>query len=263
VLVHAPPGLPRDGALPIVLFLHGWGGCARVLVHSGPRPCREGEPARTGWGLGAAHDAAGLSSVLILPQLAWRRRSGAPGALGRRGFARALVEGSLEAALETSGHPNPHSRAGSVTLIAHSAGFESALAVLAQGDIDVRTLILMDALYAGTDRFAAWLLASPERRLLSFFRGRGSTARESERLRSLLEARLGPEAVLRTLPPDEGAEAPSWRAFIGRSSAPHAEIPARHLSEALVAAAIAEPRLPSERGAPRPGALSPRPRPTR
>src|SRR5688572_14480104 len=59
-VVHAPRGFDPTRPFDVVVFLHGWTGCARVLARPGRVACREGEPARDGWGLTERHDESGV-----------------------------------------------------------------------------------------------------------------------------------------------------------------------------------------------------------
>ncbi|HJL05778.1 MAG TPA: hypothetical protein RMH85_24265 [Polyangiaceae bacterium LLY-WYZ-15_(1-7)] len=210
--IVARPDAPPVGA---VVFLHGWSGCARVLALPGRVACVPGGPPRDGWGLVEAHEAAGVAAVFVLPQLAWRARDGRAGRYVREGFAaETLASLAIPARLP-------------LTLVAHSAGFETALAWLRRGGLGdrVRHVVLMDALYAGTETFLAWVEAAPERRLVSFYTGRGSTARQNARLERLASRRgvrvsgsLDEDAPVRVL----------------RSRVAHGDVPAEHLAETLL-----------------------------
>src|SRR5262249_33604 len=46
VLVHAAGDLREKGPLSIVVFLHGWYGCVRVVAGAENAPCRPGKPTR-------------------------------------------------------------------------------------------------------------------------------------------------------------------------------------------------------------------------
>lgn len=234
VVAHLPAGLSVDEPLSVVVFLHGWSGCARALAGAGAVACRPGGPPRNGWGLGARHAAAEDGSVLVVPQLAWLARDGSAGRLVEDGFFRDMLAEVLGGPLsEAVGRELGIDDLGAVTLVAHSAGYESALAILEHGGVDVRHVALLDALYGEADRFAEWVAGDPERRLVSLYTGRASTYRESRRLARLATESLG--AVSVTVDPDAplSETLPIRRVVVDRSPHPHGAIPTRQLEEVL------------------------------
>ena len=232
VVVHGPLGLPAGRPLHLVLFLHGWRGCARVLAADGQIACREGGSARRGWGLSTLHDAAGSATVLVVPQLAWLTRDGSPGRFAQPGFAEAWLDELAEALREELGGARPD--IGSVTLVAHSAGYETALAFLAQAErVPIRNVVLMDALYGGTEDFAAWALADDGRRLMSLHTDQRSTSRESAALARLCSEQMGAEAVSNEDAGSIGEAVLTHRVVVRRSPWGHGAIPSRQLEEVL------------------------------
>ncbi len=233
VIVHAPPSFDPARPLRLAVFLHGWSGCARVLVHAGSIACREGDRPREGWNLAGRFDEAGSDALFVVPQLAFLQRSGHPGRFLERGRFRRFIEELLGALAPRLGPGKTLADVESVTLLAHSAGFETALAILAHGETEVRHVVLFDALYAGVEPLAEWALAGADRRLVSLYTGGGRTARQSRRLALRLQARLGSPAVAF----DRDAPLPSLvrdaRIVVARSPAPHGQVPARHLPELL------------------------------
>ena len=262
-IVHAPPSFDPARPLRLVVFLHGWTGCARVLVHAGSVACRDGDRPREGWDLAGRFDEAGTDALFVVPQLAFLERNGHPGRFLERGHFRRFVEELLGALAPRLGPGKTPADVESVTLLAHSAGFETALAILARGELEVRNVVLFDALYAGVEPLGEWALAGDDRRLVSLYTGSGRTARQSRRLALRLSAALDASRVVfdpraqrsdgrptpaavrrcrdaaaqRSEPCDRDAPLPSLvreaRIVIARSPAPHGQVPARHLPELL------------------------------
>lgn len=174
-LAHFPAAFERGEPYDLVVFLHGWSGCVNVLMRDGEQPCVEGGEARPGWNLGEILSAP--QRVLLIPQLAFRRRDGDAGRFTDADFTREWLDHALAEL-----HLNPPR---SIVLIPHSAGFETALS-WAKSEIPIDAIFLMDALYAKAPEFFAWASADDARVLVSFYTG-GSTGRQSRRLARMAE----------------------------------------------------------------------------
>jgi hypothetical protein len=136
VIVHAPPGWNPRAPLHLVVFLHGYNGCVEVLMAEGPSRCKPGAPEREGWNLGPQHDAAGTNTLFVVPQLAFAKRNGDPGAFGKAGGFRAFLEELLREGLgKQLGGPRRFKDIASLTLIAHSGAYQAALAIAEQGGV--------------------------------------------------------------------------------------------------------------------------------
>jgi hypothetical protein len=245
--VHVPVGFDAARPWGVVVFLHGWSGCVRRLVESGRVPCVPGGRAAMAFGLAREHDRASTNTILVVPQLPYLERNGRPGRFADDGVFRAFLEASLRALASAPDAPALSlDRARSITLVAHSAGYESTLAILDRGGIDplAEHVVLFDALYAGADRFAEWTRARDTRRIVSLFTGERSTYEESQRLARALAPVLGePEVAVE--PADLPAALASKRVVIARSPHPHGAIPSRELTEVL--SALPLPRRSSTR----------------
>lgn len=225
VVVHAPAGFDRSAPLRLVVFLHGWRGCARVLAMPGRVRCAARDRERDGWDLIGRFDEAGAPALFVVPQLAFLQRDGNAGHFREPGrFAQFLRE--MVAGLRT--RLGGERTIASVTLLAHSAGFETALAVIARGGAPVHHVVLFDALYRGHGAFGQWALEAPERRLISLHTGQGRTASQSRMLARLVAQRGGEEAI--AVDPERLDAA---RVVVSETSVRHGDVPARHLAEVL------------------------------
>lgn len=234
-VVHAPPGLDPTQPLHVVVFVHGWRGCARQLAYGGDDvTCRDGARPVTGWDLAARFDEAHVDALFVVPQLAFLVQDGSPGRFIEEGRFAAFLDELIAALRDRLGPPADASRVASITLLAHSAGYETALAILSRGGVSsrLRSIVLFDALYRGHGRFADWVLEDPERRLVSLHGATGRTVSQSELLVGRLRRPLG-DAL------SDGAEGSlealihEHRVVVARASAPHGDIPARHMAEVL------------------------------
>jgi hypothetical protein len=232
-VVHAPAGFDPRRPIRLVVFLHGYRGCAAVLAAEGPTRCRAGDPPQPGWGLAARHDEAGTGSLFVVAQLALSARDGSPGRFGREGGFRTFLDEVLAQLSHELGGPRTVADLASITLLAHSAAFESALAVLRSGGVDdvLRHVVLLDALYSGGPAFLAWARGAPGRRLVSVHLGRGTTGERNRDLAARAARALGEQASV-----GDGAqlaEARDHTVVVARSPASHGQVPARHLAEIL------------------------------
>ena len=240
VVLHAPAGFDPKPPLHLVVFLHGFSGCVQVLASAGSSRCRPGEPAREGWDLIGRHDAAGTNTLFVIPQLAYMKRDGRPGRFAQRGYFRRFLSELLSETLAPQlGGARSLRDLGSLTLVAHSAGYEAALAILQHGEVNeyVRAVVLMDALYSETAAYARWLLsrAHADARLLSLHIGRGDPARESRALLRRVRRAIGPkrasEIELDALADALGQK----RLLVARTRAAHRLVPEQHLAQVLAA----------------------------
>jgi len=236
-LIHAPAHLDADAPIQLVIFLHGWSGCARVLGLSGETSCVRDGPPRAGWGLAETHDLAQTNTIFIIPQLAWLRRNGSAGRFRQSGFARTwlehLVREHIAPRLGTPTAVSLESYA-PITLLAHSAGYETALAWLEEGELGslIDSVILFDALYANEEAFWQWVRLDPNSRRLVSIHGRsGTPRRHTRRLRRL--AGLEPDGS--PGPPLTSLEAHPIQTMV--TTASHGTMPQVHIIEVLQALA--------------------------
>ena len=156
MLLHIPRGF--NAALPAVMivYLHGNFASLAGVVHrvqQVPRQVSE----------------SGLNAVLVAPQLAVNAADSSAGRFYDAGEFRRFVE---EAAVRLARlHRAPSARAAieslPVIIVAYSGGYAPAAWAAHHGGIGdrLRGIILLDALYAEMDKFAAWI----ERRGSAFF----------------------------------------------------------------------------------------------
>ncbi|GAB4217299.1 MAG: hypothetical protein OHK0013_44650 [Sandaracinaceae bacterium] len=225
-LVHWP--LDARGPADVVLYLHGYEGCVEVLAAEGPSRCRPGARIEQGWDLLAAHAEARVPSWLVMPQLAFRTRDGSPGRLAREGEARLLLD---EALARASAGAVPTVR--SVVLVAHSAAFESAIAVLRRGGLGatLRHVVLLDAMYSGVPVFAEWAASNATHSLVAFHTAGGTPERRARELVSRYGRRLG--ARLRAGDAVSEQDVAPGRVVLARARTTHRGVPRRYLGPTL------------------------------
>jgi len=229
-IAHVPEGVDVHGPVALVILLHGYSGCTRVLASDATDArCRPRDRPEPGFGWVAAHEAAGTRSVLLIPQLAWRARQGSPGRFTIAGEAARMVDESLAALASTLGGTLTHETVDSITIAAHSAAFETTLAIVRHGGLSVRNVVLFDALYAGGSSFLDWVGAGTDaepRTLISLATGGRTWTLTQELLRGATV--IAAETWPTTLPDSEA------RRVIGAQvRVPHHDVPSRYLAETL------------------------------
>lgn len=196
-VAYLPPGAAR-GAPQVLVVLHGWTCCAATMIASEAARCAG--RVRPGWGLGARVDESDTASLLLVPQLSLAERDGSAGRFAERGFFGAWLAETLDALAARLPGGVDRWRDAPVALVAHSAGFETALAITRDPSSArrVHLVALLDALYAGAPALARWVVRDPARHVLSVHTGAGRTRDESARLASLAQrARTPGERVAR------------------------------------------------------------------
>jgi hypothetical protein len=239
VSVHVPAGFDAASPLSLVVYLHGLRGCLPVLMGEGSTRCDAGSAPQLGWNLGAHHDAAGTNTVFVVPRLYYDKRGGQPGAFGKPGGFRAFLSELLSGPLSTRlGRRYTRESIASITLVAHSAGYETTIAILERGEVDglVRAVVLFDALYAFQERYARYAIAHADRGLhLIAVHFRGKPARNGKELHKRLLRALGAERVASSNARELKA-AVAQRPFVfAQGRGPHAQVPQHHLAEVLAA----------------------------
>jgi hypothetical protein len=235
-LVHAGKQLDPSQPLHLVVHLHGYMACTAMLLGEGDVRCRPGEPAIEGRGLSRAHEAAAQSTLLIVPQLAFLKRSGKPGCFAKTGCFRAFLEEVLGALpTERLGGKKNLSHVARISLLAHSAGYEAALAILLRGEVNelVSDVVLFDALYGGEQEYLAWIIEHTQARLWSLHLRGGKPAKNSAALHRSAERKLGPQSVAKLDRELDAARLAGKRIVIARLPGAHREMPERYLAAVL------------------------------
>jgi hypothetical protein len=240
VIVHAPAGFDTRAPLQLVVFLHGLRGCVSVLMGQGQARCGPGTPEEEGWDLGSHHDHAHTNTLFVVPQLAYMKRDGRPGKFGRPGgfrdFLEELLRGPLAGPL---GGARSLSDVVRIDLVAHSAGYQTALAILERGGIEaslIRSVVLLDSLYAETERFAQYVESHrTSLHLVVISLPSGTPARQASVLERRLRRSIGAERVASVGPNGIGDAVARFPIVFARGRPSHRLVPENHLSVVLSA----------------------------
>jgi hypothetical protein len=148
VLLHIPPGFDPKRPAVMVVFFHGHGANLAQDVSG-----RQQVPQQI--------TAAGVNAVLVAPQFAFNAADSSAGKFWEpNGFKRFLDEAAVKLARMYGDRRTAFTFARMpIVIVAYSGGFGPTLSVLERGGVRsrVRGLVLLDALYGGTSKFADWI----------------------------------------------------------------------------------------------------------
>jgi hypothetical protein len=157
VAVHVPPGFDATRRPGLILYLHGWRGCAAAAFSSDEGAC--GDAGTPGADLASQVDGAGVNALFVAVETRFGLPTGEPGQLAMPGGGRDLIRELLSDHLaDALGCDLPVDAIDRVAIVAHSGGYQAAAGLLALGDLPhVASVVLLDALYGGDDIFARWI----------------------------------------------------------------------------------------------------------
>src|SRR5215831_3635185 len=147
-LCHITPGFDPKRPAVMVVFFHGHGAKLAQDVYD-----RQQVPAQI--------TAAGVNAVLVAPQFAVDAADSSAGKFWEpNGFRTFLDEAAVKLA-RMYGDPRAVFTFATmpIVIVAYSGGFGPTLSVLDRGGVRsrIRGLVLLDALYGGTGKFADWI----------------------------------------------------------------------------------------------------------
>lgn len=160
VVAYIPARYALGDRVDVIVFLHGWSNCARNVVGAVDTACTPGAGTRRSYALAAQLEASGKNAILIVPELAYDRTSGDPGALAADGAFAALLDetlAKLSPALGVSDRALGLGDLGTVVVASHSAGYQTAAAAARAGGVAIDELYLLDSLYGFEGDYDAWV----------------------------------------------------------------------------------------------------------
>lgn len=236
VMVRMPDHLGDE--VDLVLFFHGWSGCAATIVSSIEAPCYPGAKARQGMALFQAHENAHARSLLIVPQLALLERRTDAGRFSEDSFADHFLEEVLSRLAVTKGVKRLNlANVGSISIYAHSAGYKPVAEILKRENrvrSHIKTIVLMDALYAEPEVFRQWLKEMPnDRHLVSIVTPRGTPHKLTQQLSQSARIEIGVTEFELT-PETRLEEKPKAPLIVMRTLTSHGQIPRTYFERLLI-----------------------------
>jgi hypothetical protein len=151
VLLHIPPGFDANKPGVMIVFFHGHGAILARDVRD-----RQQVPAQI--------TASGVNAVLVAPQFAVNAADSSAGKFWQPGGFKRFVDEAAVQLARLDGDPKSEQVFANmpIVLVAYSGGFGPTLSVLDRGGVKsrLRGLVLLDALYSGTEKFADWIASN-------------------------------------------------------------------------------------------------------
>jgi hypothetical protein len=174
VAIFIPKNFRATDKVDFVVHFHGWGNTVAGTLEQ--------------FKLVEQFCGSGKNAVLIVPEGPHNASDSFGGKLeDTNGFARFMAE--TVATLKTSGTLTKTSfSVGEIILSGHSGGYHVMAAILDHGGLSekIKEAWLFDALYGGTENFAAWQ-KNENGKLLDIYTDHGGTKDESEKLMASLK----------------------------------------------------------------------------
>ena len=196
VLLHIPRGFDIKRPAVMVLFFHGHGATLERDVH-----LRQEVPRQI--------SESGMNAILVAPQLAVDAKDSSPGKFWEPGAVKRFLAEAATKLARLQGDPASRQTFANmpVVIVAYSGGFLPAAWTMAGGGFGkrLRGVVLLDALYGETDRFADWIVNQRSGFFVSAFadstRARNTAFEKMLTERSMpvkteLGERLGPGSVV-------------------------------------------------------------------
>lgn len=201
VLVHVPENMSGNTQY-VTVYFHGNGAKLEEIQAKLP-----------------AFDTGSHKSVLVIPQLG---SSGDPGPVGTPMGLRNLLSSTFA---ETPGLEAWEPDQARVNLISHSGGYIGPVRALEHGGVQVRSVGLLDSLYANMDTFEKFAVSPVSKHFVNIY---GSTTRaNSLSLADHLASKLGDQAVLDTTGSLSGL---TRKAATIRTQVEHGEVPVTYFA---------------------------------
>jgi hypothetical protein len=237
VAVHLPRGFDPARRPLVLVYFHGWNGCVGVALANEDAPCSEDGAVRRASRLASQVDEAGVNALLIAVELRGDAPSGEVGALAEPGTLRTLVGEVFSQLAPQLGVMMDIGATGGIVVLAHSGGYQAAAASVSAGDLPLRAIVLLDALY-GADAVFDNALQDRALRVVNLYTYSGGT-----RDRSLSFAdkarRAGRDVWIddTEVDDDDGNEVRAatfaHEIVVKRVSAPHADVPRTYMRAIL------------------------------
>jgi len=187
VILVVPPGFVPGKKVDLVFWFHGW--------HNNI------EAANIYYELAKQLESSGRNAVLVLAETAKNAPDSYGGKLEQQGVFTSLVRDVMEALKQGDIIPK-NAASGNIVLAGHSGAYRVIANILQNGGMEVKEVLLFDALYAEIDKYMAWIEKDKHHHFVHWFTNQGGgtdimsdTMTQQLRDQNISYARINEDAV--------------------------------------------------------------------
>ena len=167
VIIIAPKNLDAAKKIDIIFWFHGWGNNIDSAI--------------VRYKLAKQFAASKVNAVLVLAETTKDGPDSYGGKLEQVDVFKNLVSDVL-AKLKKEKIISKKCEAGNIALTGHSGAYRVMAYILQNGNMQVKEVILFDALYAETDKFLHWIQIDLQHRFINIYTNDGGTVIESKKM---------------------------------------------------------------------------------
>jgi hypothetical protein len=243
-LVYVPRGFDPTPPLSVIVYIHGFSNCVENIVRDAGGECEPDGGTRAAYALTAQLETTNKNAILVCPEIDYDAQTGNPGNLGTTNGFRALLAETLADLTGPLGGAAV-ADVGTVIVISHSGGYETAAGIASKGGIPVQEIDLLDSLYGNTADFDAWAMAvgsTPGLRFADVYTTGGGTLANSQAMATRAQAWVPAAQLLDDRTTDTLTDAQYAHELIFKLSAlSHDGVPAYYFGK-LVGSSVLAPK---------------------
>ena len=242
-LVYVPRNFDATPPLSIIVFIHGFSNCVENVVRDAGGECTPDGGTRAAYSLASQLEASNKNAILLVPEIDYDAQTGNPGALGNNDGFKALLTETL-ADLAGPLHGATLADVGTVLVVSHSGGYQTAAAIATKGGVPgVVEVDLLDSLYGNLTDFDTWAMAvGTGRRFADVYTSGGGTLANSQAMATRAQAWVPAAELLDDRTTDTLTDAQYAHELIFKlSGLTHDGVPAYYFGK-LVGTSVLAPR---------------------
>lgn len=154
--VIVPSSFNPLAGLNVRVYVRGFGNCAANVSGDSDGRCSPGGRTRAASHLASQLERSGANAIVVVPELRFDAASSEPGGLARPGGLAGFLDEVLARLAPEIGEYGS-SDIDTLGVMSHSGGYLACAAVMEAGHPAMRSVVLLDSLYAADARFASWV----------------------------------------------------------------------------------------------------------
>lgn len=172
VLIIVPENLDSKKKTDLIFWFHGWGNNI--------------DSAAIRYALTRQFASSHVNAVLVLAETAKDAPDSYGGKLETNLVFKELVNDVMNK-LKVEKAIGKKCRPGNIMLAGHSGAYRVMAYILQNGGLEIKEIILFDALYADTGKYIDWIKKNPRHRFINMFTDHGGTDGETREMIKLLQ----------------------------------------------------------------------------